>query len=183
MVRVKNWCPPDGGDAIVNLTPCLRPQLLHVLKHGVYPSINMKTGIDMDYLGGMVPTLTELLRLDPRGGYFLQADVRRAMQQICLEKEFKLALNTLATNLKLTEYNTAERVAYAYRVMCSHVREKFDGRLKQNSPLGKDSVLSEVFDIMQNQLEKMQSTKRATRTRVQRNGSFGGGVGWLHPHT
>eukprot|EP00959_Pyramimonas_sp_CCMP1952_P183217 3830530-Pyramimonas_sp.AAC.1 len=115
MVRIRNWAPPEGEDAITQISPCIKPQLKTILDDGIYESVNMKTGADSAYLKKMVPTLVELFTLDPRGAYFLQSDVRRAISVACSEKEFKSSLHKLSMTMKLTEYATLERVAYSIR--------------------------------------------------------------------
>eukprot|EP00959_Pyramimonas_sp_CCMP1952_P343183 7188871-Pyramimonas_sp.AAC.1 len=80
----------------------------------------------------MSPCLHALFSLDPRGGYFLQDDMVRTVTHLCQERDAASKLHALSVGLKKSESETIENIAYAYRVMCSHVREKFDAISKQS---------------------------------------------------
>ena len=86
-------------------------------------SHDFKVGIDLHELEKMIPMLSNLCRVDPRGGIFsqpmLSAAISSALQQ-SLEFEF------LCNHLQKPRAEVEELFAYKLRVMLAHVRVVFD---------------------------------------------------------
>jgi len=88
------------------------------------PYQDMKIGIDVEKLVHYQPTLCRLLLLDPRGGYFLQSDVKDGIERNSCKPEYTAAYNALAMTKGLSRMQQLKKDAYVWRVMLSHVREK-----------------------------------------------------------
>ena len=69
--RTPNWRPPREGD------PLKDAMLPHVVAwlHNPYLGETMRSGIDSSSMQTSKDLLTDLLRVDPRGGYFGQGDI------------------------------------------------------------------------------------------------------------
>eukprot|EP00959_Pyramimonas_sp_CCMP1952_P007817 163512-Pyramimonas_sp.AAC.1 len=75
--------------------------------------------------------LDDLIKLDPRGGHFLQKDAHEAIKRLPVEDYWK-GLFDSCTQAKGHEDNehTISLIAHTYRVALSHVREKDDAFTK-----------------------------------------------------
>ena len=79
--RVSMWKSADQGDTVADIGKAIAPACPQLFMNGgIYPSEDMKTGIDVSFLVTCVGLLlTPLLMLDPRGGFFSQQDVNDAV--------------------------------------------------------------------------------------------------------
>ena len=87
----------------------------------------MKTGVNTVLLVQVAPTLKLLLEVDPRGGYFRQTDIEMGLHAHASKVEFKAnfeanALNSTKGPMDFEKY--IKRLAYGWRVMLAHTREK-----------------------------------------------------------
>ena len=76
--RTSNWRPQVDGDAVGAIRLCVRPWFALLLRNDgqPYSSNSMKKGIDNEGLAVFKDLLTALFKLDPRGAYFSQGDVK-----------------------------------------------------------------------------------------------------------
>ena len=147
MQRCSNWKHADGTDATVSaLTNAMASHVDAIVgKHVfIYESDEMQVGIDMRLLTEARSLLQDLVRIDPRGGFFCQDDMERALEALLLEKgragEF---LEKTATQNRPAD-DVRNHVAYKLRVMLAHVRIKYD----TSSATSKPSTLSPIFALM-----------------------------------
>eukprot|EP00959_Pyramimonas_sp_CCMP1952_P350651 7346593-Pyramimonas_sp.AAC.1 len=66
---------------------------------GLYGSTGMRKGFDVGYLDAASKTLHALMVLDPRGGYFSQDDMRRAVAISCTDPKVDRVVQKLARDL------------------------------------------------------------------------------------
>ena len=127
MVGVRAW---KGGAASDALFEALQPSFDARLPKGSwsYTSVDMKRGIDLVEMCEFKDDLTALMKLDPRGGHFLQPDMEEAIKRLSVRPTsvdlFK-SLSDASSDESIRD--TVTRIAYSYRVMLSHVREKYKG--------------------------------------------------------
>eukprot|EP00959_Pyramimonas_sp_CCMP1952_P280768 5868765-Pyramimonas_sp.AAC.1 len=119
------WKSVGDADTATMLAPHLALTMSVVWTNGLYKSTDMRKSFDVEYLELTSKTLHALMVLDPRGGYFAQDDVRRAVVMNCSDPKVERGMQKLARDI-VKPYDVAIGLtAYAYRVMLSHVREKF----------------------------------------------------------
>ena len=90
-----------------------------------YSSLVMGKGLNIENLLTFKSMLTDLMEVDPRGGYFSQSDLVAKLMEISNrtdEKEFSDKLETIAAARQVTRSSVLERVAYCIRVMLNHCR-------------------------------------------------------------
>ena len=81
------------------------------------------------------------------GAFFFQDDVRDALDQVCKgNKENDAMLGKCAKTRGLSRSTLLERVAYFIRVMCSHVRLKYNGQRRRGIP--NDPDFGETFTTL-----------------------------------
>ena len=108
----------------------------------------MKVGIVLSLLAVLAPTLTELIGIDERGGYFRQLHMYEAAVAAVANSGHTATLTAVAATKQQTFDVFMADVAYTLRVMLSHLREKF--RSIEVAGLGKYPVeLQPAFDILQ----------------------------------
>ena len=83
----------------------------------------MKVGIVLSLLAVLAPTLTELIGIDERGGYFRQLHMYEAA--VAASSGHTATLTAVAATKQQTFDVFMADVAYTLRVMLSHLREKF----------------------------------------------------------
>eukprot|EP00959_Pyramimonas_sp_CCMP1952_P234066 4891188-Pyramimonas_sp.AAC.1 len=150
MVGVKAW---NAGHAADDLVPVFKKTFAHHLNHGgwVYSSLDMKKGINIDEMKEFATELEDLIKLDPRGGHFLQKDVHEAIKRLSVEDSSKGLFDSY-TQVKGHEDNehTISLIAYTYRVVLSHVREKYDAftKIDQNAATTHPEWLRSLYSHM-----------------------------------
>ena len=91
----------------------------------LYTSKSMKIGIDLPRLKAAHQVLSAAFFLDKRGAYFGQFDSAEAISMIeSVDKNFVEAREQLTKDNAEVPFTTRHKVAYSFRVMCSHVRSK-----------------------------------------------------------
>lgn len=129
MKRPRAWQAAQGDTAIALLN-VLKPHAGAICAAGVdiYESVCMKTGIDLAKLQAQEEPLFDLISLDPRGGIFKQRDMASGLAMI-IATDAKLS-KMIYTPAAVAKYGGEDAVlgivAYKLRVMCSHVRRRYD---------------------------------------------------------
>ena len=106
----------------------------------LYAAKDFKTGVNLEQLSKTTKLLCDLVRLDPRGAIFSQADVSKALHVVVNDPRF-LTLNS--EKWQQPESDARELTAYTVRVICSHMRICYDS-CKDLA----NHALSQVFEIM-----------------------------------
>ncbi|CAK0880650.1 unnamed protein product [Prorocentrum cordatum] len=93
-----------------------------------YESIDMKIGVCTDHLAKKYNgLLSDLVDIDPRGAYFRQSDLQKAMMVSVLKDEHREVFKAMCAFRKWDDLNVGTvKVSYMIRVMASHLRLKFD---------------------------------------------------------
>ena len=119
-----------GDDVGQRLFDALEPHFgAHFVTGGgvTYPSLDMKLGISLEHLEKYKDELKAFMTVDPRGGHFRQEDMYEAVYRLASSKELKPLFDSFTltdTTWGGDPAEAAKYVAYIYRVMLSHVREK-----------------------------------------------------------
>ena len=91
-----------------------------------YNATDTKVGIDVEALEQFVPTLKLFMAIDPRGGFFRQRDMKgcvyRCSQRVSVSQVFS---EYCAKNGYGSINEGITRISHMYRVVCGHLREKF----------------------------------------------------------
>eukprot|EP00959_Pyramimonas_sp_CCMP1952_P236742 4947675-Pyramimonas_sp.AAC.1 len=130
MVGVRAWSPGNAADALHDI---LKNGFHGHLMHGGwnYPSVDMKRGIDIEAMSKFSEELHCMIKLDPRGGHFLQKDFEIAVKRLAVVPE---NIEMFRGYMQMKNYestdHTVTNITYQYRVMLSHIREKYDGWCK-----------------------------------------------------
>ena len=144
---------------ITTIASTLRPWATHLAALGgdVYSSLDMRGPPNIEALLQSKGMMLDLLRLDPRGGVFSQTTMCEALRTALAE------FNTLDQFVDKGDKTKSDAellmmCAYKLRVMCAHVRQKFDkGTLKNEE-------FWELFEVMR---ESASSRERRGR-RLER---------------
>lgn len=161
--RQSNWVHPGGVRETTEIVHQTLLPFTDWMRVDVYPSDCMSTGIDSKVLEDKLPILTALMLLDPRGVYFSNPVVADALAKF-LATDGRFAQHALDENL---EVEIAIRLtAYKLRVMLSHVRLKYDGRLQKYDTW--EDPFAEIFNIIRDSPKDVdvggtQKQKRAER--------------------
>ena len=130
MVGVRAWKPGDAGDSIFEI---IHGRFEDHLLHGGwnYQSIDMKVDIDVEMMEKFAEELEGLIELDPRGGHFLQRDFETGVKRAAVASKCRELFQAFYQTKGYDNFDHAVTwVAYQYRVMLSHFREKYTGYLK-----------------------------------------------------
>ena len=103
--RVSYWkASGDGADTVPQLSAAIAPACPQLfMSNNIYPSEDMKTGIEVSLLVSWSLTLlAHLLRLDPRGGFFTQSDANDAVSSQAELPENKVHVEKAALERKLS---------------------------------------------------------------------------------
>ena len=122
-----------------------------------YPSLSFKKNIDNKKLAAAIGMLTEFVRIDPRGGYFSQKVMGRAVT-MTLTDDPEFTKHLVEQGCGPTEGFAL--VAYKTRVELAHLRLKFDGKKEGDEP----SPFDEVYNIMKNSAKTDGSYKKDRRS-------------------
>ena len=118
---------------------------LVIAKQGFpYGGRDMKVGINAAKLESMWEFLYALMQLDPRGGYYRQADMQTAWHEGAAVAGVKNAMLIIAQVNKMKYEDFVADVVYAVRVVCSHAREKFRSWVTAASTLPKHPELENL---------------------------------------
>ena len=148
----KSWKLPNFNSSIT--IECLEEALLLAKSRLLdnngqpYSSLVMGKGLNIENLLTFKSMLTDLMEVDPRGGYFSQSDLVASLSEISNrtdEKEFSDKLETIAAARQVTRSSVLERVAYCIRVMLNHCRVMRRAVLAGEEEAG---VLKEVLDCI-----------------------------------
>ena len=121
--RKPNWSGPDGRDSTITcLKTTLEPHFSELLSDDgkPYTSKDMQKGINTSQLSKFIVMLTSLMELDPRGGFFGQADVNDSFQAVELSKNLENEFKRCAKARKVTMQVLSQQISYYIRVMLSH---------------------------------------------------------------
>eukprot|EP00974_Lingulodinium_polyedra_P034069 3276284-Lingulodinium_polyedra.AAC.1 len=128
MGRFPIW--KDGDDTVSSLAAALQPYTKALVDANVdvYGSTDFKAGMNTEQLELFAEPLTELMRLDCRGGYFGQNDMAEAITKIVnAENLADVLLGNVLSKMKGLD-DAIMMMAYKIRVMLSHCRVKFDSQ-------------------------------------------------------
>jgi hypothetical protein len=130
-----SWVHPDGDQKTVEAiaAPLNTNAVVSRIVHenvDIYESTEMKTGIVVDKLLQWEQQLGQWIRLDPRGGFFLQQDMHDAVFDAITTQKLMDEIESVAATLNQTPHQVISMVAYKFRVMLSHVL------LKKEPPAG-----------------------------------------------
>eukprot|EP00959_Pyramimonas_sp_CCMP1952_P225216 4709703-Pyramimonas_sp.AAC.1 len=124
--RAPCWRSSTDTDTASVLEPIVARTLHIAWRDGRYPSDHMRRSINVPYLVEASDSLKQLAALDARGGFFSQDDMKRAVMKACTEQKHEQSSMKLARDIVKPHGETLALVAYSYRVMMSHVREKYE---------------------------------------------------------
>ena len=135
----------DGEEATIDelTTAFLHSKTVLLAKHlNIYHSTDMKVGIDVKLLASSAKLLQELVTIDPRGGFFIQKHVAKALEKsLDADSQSQLLARTLEFAKTLPE--VFELLGYKVRVMLSHLRLTFDS--SSDDP---NHPLASIFQVM-----------------------------------
>ena len=137
--RAVCWKHRNGHAATVDaIATVFGAHVKHIVTTGpsIYTAKDFKVGIDVPKLLENVKLLTDLVKLDSRGGILAQADCTEALQTV-LQQDAD-AQSTMYGHAIDGMENASETVAltaYMVRVMLSHVRSLFDSNRSADHPL------------------------------------------------
>lgn len=118
-----------GGRGGINTTARIRDFIRYPCIS--YSTLKMRSGIDLELLEKNSRILADLVKLDARGGYFLQEDIEDVVRIHAQEQKNEFAtyretLPIMTEDGSILCYDKAITYAsYALRTMLAHVRAKF----------------------------------------------------------
>ena len=133
----------------------------------LYDSNDPKIGIDVKLLAEAVPILLPLLEIDPRGGFFCQLDMARAVNEALTVTRLHAELVEHAAEQNKSADEIRMLVAYKIRVMLAHVRIKHDSWTAAAKPSPLD-VLYGVMSKPKNDTHTDVRTQRRARRLATR---------------
>ncbi len=161
MQRASCYVHPDGESATIDqlVGAMIAHKGLIIEKNlGIYTSMDMKVGIDLTELTRSKQLLENLVRLDVRGGLYLQSHLASAVRAIIEEDRSKnLFMAKTISHLKPYE-ELVETIAYKMRVMLSHVRLSYD-----SSKNDEHHSLASIFEIMKDPPSCSNDARRSRR--------------------
>ena len=139
--RSTMWAHPHPDHTIPAIAAVLESDIDHIvaLNVDIYDSLDFKVGIDARKLAARVQLLAGLGSLDPRGGFFGQADLDEALKIAIAKRGLLDKFNRTAATLGKDPTECRSVIAYKLRVMLSHCRIKAEAwrntGSKQSHPL------------------------------------------------
>ena len=150
MTTISRTCywRPESGNAVQLLAKALEGHEKALLENNgqPYSSLDMRIGIDVSNLKRWEVLLIALMKLDPRGGYFFQEDVSKAIDMILADEAEQI--RAIATHKQTNPEAVKAKVAYYIRVMCSHVRIRLSTTMKNCSKISEHDDLKDIYDSM-----------------------------------
>lgn len=157
--RASAYTHVDGDAATIEeLTSCLlqSKQLLLNQHANIYDSVDMRVGINLSLLEHAKPLLEALVRIDPRGGMFMQSHFQVSLDRAFEGTKNEFLMKTLVLQKPYQEI--IELMAYKIRVMLSHCRSIYDAN---GDDLG--HPLASIFKIIRESPSSAASDARRTR--------------------
>jgi hypothetical protein len=161
MQRASAFHHLDGEDATISMVTsglAGHEKLIIEWNTNIYSTEDMKVGIDLPAMQRCIKLLKDIVKLDPRGGIFLQNHMSKALGNVLSEGDYKALLlgKTIDQQKPLDEI--IDLIAYKIRVMLAHLRLSFDS--SQND---KNHPLKDVFACMQTATSSCSSNARKAR--------------------
>ena len=143
------------------LAELIKPHAMMLATKGpqIYQSIDFHGTLDNEQLHEAAPMLEGMVKLDSRGGYFSQCDMKKGVQQAIESNSLEASLVAACGHQAHNIDEACSIMAYKLRVMLAHIRRKFDAGTEH-------TWLSSMFEHM-----KEQSKDPANNKRVERLGS------------
>ena len=128
--RAKGLQLDEGFQATADRLVQLLMPYASILRLDMYGSISFTAGIEKTVLVRFLALLTDLVRLDVRGGFFNQKLLTAAVRRVMTDDEsFLLHVVEQAVSFS----NGVEMVGYKIRVMLAHLRIGFNTRSETES--------------------------------------------------
>ena len=137
-----------------------------------YPRFDMKIGFDMELFQDFSDELSEYLKLDSRGGYFLQEHMVAAITRAANGN--RSAFCEFTSTNDSCESEAVETIAYQTRVVLSHFREKYKAfnaldaatRLSATLP-SHPQWLRTLYEIVDSKISKTTTTKEKAPSTIR----------------
>ena len=166
MRRCEYWRSEDGSEATVQtLAAAIGPSTSMLIQDNVdvYDSTDFKIGVNMDILVKYSLMLTSFMRIDGRGGYFGQDDMKYGLQMALRKNQSMEQFAAECAKKHKDPDESLDMIAYKLRVMAGHCRLKFDSCL--TAP---PEELTSMFEAMKTSTAT-KTTKRQERLPNKQN--------------
>ena len=167
-MRSANFVVDGSADATVARLTAILQEFKQLLRVEIYSSIDFKVGINREALKLAIGLITELVKLDPRGGYYSQKHMEDAVGNSVQGEMEEFEKHVVETGF--TKPQTIAVVGYKIRVMLSHLRIIHDSTKEGDDP----SDFDDLYKMMKVPKEKQlaRNSRRGARLKTDRPHPF-----------
>ena len=130
-MRSANFVVDGSADATVARLTAILQEFKQQLRVDIYSSIDFKVGINRAALKSAIGLITELVKLDPRGGYYSQKHMEDAVGSSVQAAEME-EFDKHVVEQGFTKPQTIAVIGYKIRVMLSHTRQQYDAHIPKD---------------------------------------------------
>ena len=162
MSRSGRYSHPEGPDALcAALVEAFKPDLRRIISENeeIYKSIDMKVGIRSDTLVKNRDLLLCFVKIDTRGGYFMNPQLADPLK-LAIEAEGLKGLFDAACLGKRDPDEMTQLIVYKVRCMLSHLRIKHDNATQ-------DPQFKAIFEVMDATSSEVRPQKTRRLARLQ----------------